>query len=112
MVATAVLLPLTALAIWRLFGAGWDRTRLLVILAVVAGWLLLAVPGVDWLVRAGGKPVVELVRQVGYVLSPFALLAGAGWGLGGWPAAAGRPGLSLEPPGAVPAWPGASPWAC
>jgi hypothetical protein len=75
------LVALATVAILRLFRAAWDRTRLLVILAMAAGWLLLAVPGVDWLVRAGGRPVVELVRQAGYVLSPFALLAGAGWGL-------------------------------
>jgi hypothetical protein len=74
---------LALLLVWlcRLFRSEWDRTRLLVLVTVVAGLLLLNLPALRVLVDAGGRPVVEVTRQTGYVLGPFVLLAGAMWGL-------------------------------
>jgi hypothetical protein len=78
---TLGLLILAAVAICRLLRSEWDRSLSLVAVAVGAGWLLLALPGVDALIRSGGQPIVEGTRQVAFAAGPFLLLAGACWGL-------------------------------
>jgi len=81
MLVTGGSLALLLVCLCRLFRSDWDRTRLLVLVALVAGLLLLNLPALRLLVDVGGRPVVEVTRQTGYVLGPFLLLAGAMWAL-------------------------------
>jgi hypothetical protein len=75
------LLVALLVALCRLFRSERERVRLLVLVTVAAGLVLLNVPVVHRLIGAVGGPLVELARKAGFVLGPFLLLAGVGWGL-------------------------------